>query len=83
MGVDFKSIILLLITQAMINLGEIKNPIEKASKLNLKGAKVFLDLLAVLKDKTKGNLTKSEETYLSQVLLNVNEVYKKKLIGRN
>lgn len=82
MEVDFKSIVLLLITQAMINLGEIDNPIKKTSRVDLKGAKVFIDLLTILKQKTDGNLTENEAEYLSQVLFNVNEVYKKKLNER-
>jgi hypothetical protein len=76
---DIKSIAVLLATQGMINLGEIKDPIQKTSKLNLEGARVFIDLLEVLKTKTMGNLSAEEDEFLTDILCNIKKVYEKKI----
>ena len=75
---DIKSIILLLTTQGMINLGEIKDPMSGETILNLEGAGVFIELLEELEVKTRGNLTDEEETFLAEVLANIKKVYEKK-----
>jgi hypothetical protein len=79
MEINLESIVILLLTQAMINLGEVKNPIEKNIKLNLKGAQIFIELLKVLKVKTQGNLTDEESSYLNEALDNIEHIYKKKI----
>lgn len=76
---DIKSIIVLLATQGMINLGEIQDPISHTTKLDIKGARVFIDLLEVLEKKTKGNLTTEEEGFLTEILSNINKVYENKI----
>ncbi len=76
---DIKSIALLLATQGMINLGEIKDPIFKKSKLDLEGARLFIDLLEVLEKKTSGNLTAEEEGFLTEIISNIKKVYEKKI----
>jgi hypothetical protein len=76
---DIKSIILLLATQGMINLGEINDPLTNEVKLNLDGAEVFIELLEELEVKTKGNLTAEEEGFLADILGNIKKVYDKKL----
>jgi hypothetical protein len=79
MDKDIKSIIVLLATQVMINLGEIKDPLSNQEKLDLEGAEVFIQLLAVLEAKTSGNLTEKEEQFLAEVRENLDRVYNKKL----
>lgn len=76
---DIRSIIVLLATQGMINLGEIKDPISNTHKIDLEGARLFIDRLEVLEKKTKGNLSTEEEGFLTEVLSNINKVYEKKL----
>ncbi len=78
MEAEFKSIILLLTTQAMINLGEIEDPIARGEKSDKKNATLFISLLKELKDKTVGNLDHSDEIFLSEVLDNLNRIYKNK-----
>jgi len=75
---DIKAIALLLTTQAMINLGEIENPVTKNKIIDMAGAEVFVELLHVLKDKTEGNLTQTEEDFISELLENVDRVFDKK-----
>ena len=78
MDKDIKAIILILATQAMINMGEIVDPITGESKDDLEGATTFIQLLDVLETKTRGNLAAEEETFFSEVRNNLDIVYNKK-----
>lgn len=51
--------------QAMIFLGEIPSPITERIEKNIDQAKFLIDTLAMLKDKTKGNLSKQEDELLN------------------
>jgi hypothetical protein len=79
MDKDIKAIIILLATQAMINMGEIRDPVTREAKDDLEGAALFIDLLDVLEIKTKGNLTAAEGTFFAEVRENLDKVYNKKL----
>jgi hypothetical protein len=79
MDKDIKAIIILLATQAMINLGEIQDPLTQESKNDPEGAALFIELLDVLETKTKGNLTAAEESFFAEVRENLDKVYNKKL----
>ena len=76
---DIKAIIILLATQAMINMGEIQDPVTQESRDDLEGAALFIELLDVLETKTKGNLTAAELTFFTEVKENLDKVYNKKL----
>ena len=78
MDKDIKAIVLLLATQAMINLGEITDPITGESKYDLQGATTFIQLLDILELKTRGNLAPEEEEFLADVRDNLDKVYNKK-----
>ena len=54
-----------LVFQAMIFLGDMPNPITQQPEKNLRQAKFLIDTLALLREKTKGNLTKQEEDLLN------------------
>ena len=66
--VDFTFFISTLAMQGAIFLGDIQNPVTKKQDVNLKEAKLIIDTLDVLKDKTHGNLSKEEEELLSEIL---------------
>jgi hypothetical protein len=83
MEIDIKSIIVLLATQAMINMGEIQDPLTQDAKNDLDGASVFMQLLDVLELKTKGNLTPREQAFLVEVKDNLDQVYNKRLNAGN
>lgn len=57
-----------LATQAMLSIGRVPNPMTGKTEVNLEMAKHFIDTLAVLEEKTKGNLTKEEGAMLEAVL---------------
>ena len=80
MDKDIKAITVLLATQAMINMGEIRDPVTNKSRDDLDGAATFIELVEVLETKTKGNLTPDEETFLVDVRENLDKVYQKKLM---
>jgi hypothetical protein len=52
-------------------LGKIINPITGKTEKNLDEARAFIDMLSVLEKKTKGNLTKDEESFLSSTITNL------------
>ena len=74
MKADFKAIALMLATQAGIHLGTIPDPIHQTRNLNLDKAGLFLTLLEVLEEKTRGNLSEEEHTFLAGLLENLGEV---------
>lgn len=51
--------------QAMIFLGEIPHPATNEMETNLEQAKLLIDTLVMLRDKTKGNLSQQEENMLN------------------
>ena len=64
--VNFMNYVASLTFQAMIFLGEIPNPMaENKIEKNLAQAKLLIDTLTLLREKTKGNLTKQEEDLLN------------------
>ena len=81
MGKDFKSIVVLLLTQAMINLGEIRDPVRQSTTVSLEKGRIFIELLECLRQKTRGNLTEGEREYLEGVLKNIRLVYQRKSGG--
>ncbi|MBI5865978.1 MAG: DUF1844 domain-containing protein [Planctomycetes bacterium] len=58
----------LIVMQAMAGLGLMAGPGGERIPPNFAAAKHFIDLLQVLDDKTKGNLTADEKKLLDQVL---------------
>lgn len=65
---DFGFFITTLSAQASIALGMIPSPITNKKEEDLKQAKLLIDTLGMLKEKTKGNLN-AEETQLLDNLL--------------
>lgn len=51
--------------QTLMHLGLLENPMTRSTLIDLPNAKYSIDLLMMLQDKTKGNLTEEELTYLT------------------
>ncbi|HRD02344.1 MAG TPA: DUF1844 domain-containing protein [Candidatus Saccharicenans sp.] len=66
--VDFSSIVFPFYTQALMKLGLLENPQNNQTEENLEYARRLIDLLDLLKDRTKGNLLPEEENFLEAVL---------------
>jgi len=75
--IDFTSFIFSLSTSALIQLGEIEDPFTKTSVKNLPLAKQTIDLIGMVKEKTKGNLTPDEERLIEYVLYDLRMKYVK------
>ncbi|MBI5344804.1 MAG: DUF1844 domain-containing protein [Deltaproteobacteria bacterium] len=65
---DFPSFILSLSTAVLMNLGVVENPITKQKEKEPAVAKQTIELISLLKEKTKGNLTEEEAKLLDDVL---------------
>ncbi len=75
--IDFTHFILSLSSSALIQLGEIQDPFTQKSAKNLPSAKQTIDLIGMLKEKTKGNLTPEEEKVIDYVLYDLRIRYVK------
>ncbi len=63
----FQFLITSLGMEALAALGEIPHPVTKKQEVHLAQAKHAIDLLTMLKEKTKGNLTEEESKTLEEL----------------
>jgi hypothetical protein len=66
--VNFSSFVLSLSSSILLHLGEIADPQSGEKKKDLPLAKQTIDIITLLKDKTKGNLTDDEQELLEHLL---------------
>lgn len=66
--VTFSSFVISLGSSSLMLMGEQLDPQQASMPVNLPQAKEIIDLLSVLEDKTKGNLTPDEQTVLRDML---------------
>ena len=64
----FMQLVMMFHTLAMHQLGKIKNPITDKVERDLGAAQGSIDMLDMLKEKTKGSLTAEEERFLVNML---------------
>ena len=67
-GVDFTMLINAMAQPALLYLGEIPHPATGQPTLDLEGARIQIDMLALLRVKCRGNLTPQEDNLLESVL---------------
>jgi hypothetical protein len=75
--VNFNSLIFSLSSSALINLGEIADPHTGQKQKDLPLAKHTIDTIAMLQDKTKGNLDPEEQRFLDTILADLRWRYVK------
>jgi hypothetical protein len=73
--IDFATFVLSLSHSALVHLGEAPNPETGAVEKNLVLARQSIDLIAMLDEKTKGNLTGDEERLIGQILFDLRMRY--------
>jgi hypothetical protein len=56
---------------ALMQMGKIKNPATDKLERNLEQAELTIEMLDMLKEKTKGNLSNDEEKFISSVVSEV------------
>jgi hypothetical protein len=66
--VTFSTFVLGLSTQALMHLGEIESPLAGKVALDLTAAKDVIDVLGILREKTRNNLEQAEERLLDSIL---------------
>ena len=69
-----------LVTQAWMQLGKIKNPMTDKIETDLNAASLTIDMLGMLKEKTKGNVGDDETKILDQ---SVNELRMNYIISKD
>ena len=67
-AVDFHTFVLSLGSSALLHLGELEHPDVGAPQIDLPLAKHTIDILAMLEQKTKGNLTAAEAKLIESLL---------------
>jgi hypothetical protein len=73
--ITFASFVFSLSTQALVHLGEIPDPVDGAPHVHLEGAQQIIDILGMLRDKTRGNLDGAESTLLDNALYDLRMRY--------
>ena len=75
--INFSTFIFSLNASALVNLGGIENPDTGKKEKNLPLAKQTIDILGMLEEKTRGNLTGDEENLLKNLLYDLRLYYVK------
>jgi hypothetical protein len=66
--ITFASFVFSLSTQALVHLGEVPDPVDGTAQMNLEAARQIIDILAILAEKTRGNLDEAEASLLESAL---------------
>ena len=77
--ITFSSFVFSLSSSALVSLGAIPDPNTGKMEKNLPMAKQTIDLLAILRDKTRNNLTQEEEILFDHLLYDLRMVYVKEV----
>lgn len=64
----FLEFVMLQAQQAMLCMGRLPHPATGDTNVNLDAARMFIDHLELIREKTRGNLSKEEEAILSNIL---------------
>ena len=68
-GISFPAFVLSLAHTAAVHFGDIPDPVTgTAGQPNLQAAQQMIDILSLLEQKTRGNLTAEERQLLEQIL---------------
>ena len=74
-GLTFSALILSLSTSALVNLGELPDPLSNEKGVNLTLAKQTIGIVEMLKEKTKGNLSVDESRLINNMLYDLRMKY--------
>ena len=76
--IDFVTFVLSLASSAFVHMGDAPHPDSGSPAENLSLAKQTIDILGMLEQKTKGNLTADEEKFLENLLADLRIRYVEK-----
>lgn len=71
----FEAFIISIGTAALISLGDMENPMTKKKEKDPQAAKNHIDILNILLDKTKNNLSEDENRLLHEMLYTLRMKY--------
>jgi len=80
--IDFSTFIISLSAQALAHLGEIPDPVQRSMRVDLEAARQVIDILGLLREKTKGNLDSAEDPLLESILYDLRMKYVERVRGR-
>ncbi len=81
-SIDFYTFCLSLGSSAFVHLGDAPHPESGQPATDLALAKQTIDILAMLQEKTKGNLTPEEERFLENLLVDLKLRYVARTTGK-
>jgi len=73
--IDFSTFVLSINSSALVQLGLLEDPADGQKIKNILMAKQTIDLLAMLEEKTQGNLTSDEANILKNILYELRMLY--------
>ncbi len=73
--IDFSSFILSLYSSGLVQLGKVEDPSTGKKSINLDLAQHTIDMIAMLEEKTLGNLTNDEDNLLKTLLSELRLAY--------
>ena len=73
--INFSTFVLSLSTQALMHLGEVPSPLSGQVESDVPAAKQMIDLLAMLREKTRGNLSPNEDRLMQDILFDLRMKY--------
>ena len=73
--IDFSGFILSLYSSGLVQLGKVEEPSTGKKTMNLDLAQHTIDMIAMLEEKTKGNLTEDENNLLQALLSEIRMAY--------
>jgi Domain of unknown function (DUF1844) len=83
-GIDFYTFVLSLASSAFVHLGDAPHPeTGQPAEPNLELARQTIEILAMLEQKTKGNLTQEEEKFLENLLTDLRLRFVNKRSGKS
>ncbi len=74
-AIDFGVFVMSLASSVLVHLGELEHPDAQARTPNLPLAKQTIDILGMLREKTRGNLTQEEAQVLDNLLYDLRMKY--------
>lgn len=79
--IDFSSFVFSLSTSALLHLGEMPDPVTRKTEKDLPLAKQTIDILGMLEEKTRGNLSVDEAKLLENLLADLRWRYVREAEG--
>jgi hypothetical protein len=73
--INFSTFVISLSTQALMHLGEIENPLTGKVEPDVVVAKQMIDIIGMLREKTRGNLNAGEDRLIEDILFDLRMKY--------